>query len=78
MKVYHGSYTAIEKVDLSAGGKQKDFGRGFYVTNLPEQAKFWAKRIGGIKRGGEGVVTEFEYSGFITRDKPNSGFIMCV
>ncbi|MDR2970032.1 MAG: DUF3990 domain-containing protein [Tannerellaceae bacterium] len=41
-KVYHGSYTAIEKIDLSMGGMQRDFGRGFYVTNLLELAKIWA------------------------------------
>jgi hypothetical protein len=68
MKVYHGSYTAIEKVDLSLGGKQKDFGRGFYVTNLREQAETWATRIGSLKRGVGGVVTEFEYSEFMARD----------
>ena len=33
MKVYHGSYTAIEKIDLNRCEVGKDFGRGFYVTN---------------------------------------------
>jgi hypothetical protein len=67
MKVWHGSYTTIEKIDLSAGGKQRDFGHGFYVTNLREQAGVWATRIG-KGRGVSGVVTEFEYDEFMTRD----------
>jgi hypothetical protein len=67
MKVYHGSYTAIEKINLSMGGMQRDFGRGFYVTNLLEQANVWATRVG-KSRGVGGVVTEFEYDEFMTRD----------
>jgi hypothetical protein len=39
MKVWHGSYTTIEKIDLAFCEKGKDFGRGFYVTNLLEQAR---------------------------------------
>ena len=37
MKVYHGSDTAIEKIDLNRCEVGKDFGRGFYVTNLRKQ-----------------------------------------
>ncbi len=42
MIVYHGSYTEIKKVDLSKCEPNKDFGRGFYVTNIKEQAEVWA------------------------------------
>ncbi len=62
--VYHGSYAAIEEINLTYSSKKKDFGRGFYVTNLPEQARAWASRVG----KGRGVVTEFEYSEFMTRE----------
>ncbi len=65
--VYHGSYTAIEEVDLAYSGTGKDFGQGFYVTNLLEQARTWAKRIG-RDRGKHGVITEFEYSENRTRE----------
>ncbi len=67
MKVYHGSYTAIEKVDLSFCEPGKDFGQGFYVTNLPEQARVWASRIGGHKHV-KGVITEFEYNENMSRN----------
>jgi hypothetical protein len=46
MKVYHGSYTEIDKIDLFKGELARDFGQGFYVTNLYQQAKYWAKRKG--------------------------------
>lgn len=67
IKVYHGSYTTIEQVDLAYSKKSGDFGRGFYVTSLPEQAQTWAKRIGG-NMDVKGVITEFEYSEFVTRE----------
>ena len=32
MKLYHGSNTDIDSIDLSKGLKNKDFGKGFYLT----------------------------------------------
>ena len=58
MKVFHGSYIAIESIDLSKCQPNKDFGRGFYVTKLRKQAETWAEIIGGI-RAMAGVVSEF-------------------
>jgi hypothetical protein len=66
MKVYHGSYTEIEEIDLAFCRVGKDFGRGFYVTNLREQAEYWAKRMG-KKNHTEGVVTEFKLDENIVR-----------
>ena len=60
MKVYHGSYTAIDEIDLNFCEIGKDFGRGFYVTNLRKQAEFWAIRKG-KSRQTAGTVTEFEF-----------------
>jgi len=60
MKVYHGSYTEIETIDLSKGELQRDFGRGFYVTKLREQAEYWAKRKSNLKKT-KGIVTEFTF-----------------
>jgi hypothetical protein len=60
MKVYHGSYTAIDKIDFNRCEVGKDFGRGFYVTNLRKQAEIWATRKGKPKRT-TGVVTEFDF-----------------
>jgi hypothetical protein len=60
MKVYHGSYTAIENVDFNFCRKKRDFGKGFYVTKIYTQAEYWAARKG-EDNDSEGVVTEFEF-----------------
>ncbi len=46
MLVYHGSIVRVEKPMVKAGRANLDFGRGFYVTNIREQAIRWAKRLG--------------------------------
>ena len=61
MKVYHGSYIKIDKIDLSKSKPNKDFGRGFYVTKFRHHAEEWAKIIG-EKHGTDGFVSEFEFS----------------
>lgn len=38
LELYHGSNVAIDKIDLSKGHINKDFGKGFYLTTLPQQA----------------------------------------
>jgi hypothetical protein len=38
MKVYHGSSAEIIDIDLSKCEPYRDFGRGFYVTSIREQA----------------------------------------
>lgn len=43
--VYHGSYTKIEKIDLSLSRPNKDFGKGFYVTTDKKQAIKFAKLV---------------------------------
>jgi hypothetical protein len=63
MKVYHGSYAEIDIIDLSFCETGKDFGQGFYVTKLREQAEFWAKKKG-KRKGKSGVVTEYDIDMF--------------
>jgi len=60
MEVYHGSYAKIDKIDLSKGQINRDFGQGFYVTKFRKHAESWAEIIGG-KYGTQGFVTEFTY-----------------
>jgi hypothetical protein len=66
MKVYHGSYTTINEIELNLCEVGKDFGQGFYVTKLYKQAEFWSIRKGKIKRT-NGVVTEFDFNENICR-----------
>ena len=44
MILYHGSNLAIPKPDILHSRPYVDFGRGFYVTPLKEQAEQWCKR----------------------------------
>ena len=69
MKVYHGSYTEIDIIDLSFCDVGKDFGQGFYVTKLREQAEFWAKKKGEKYNGTSGFVTEYDFDEFFLRSR---------
>ncbi|MCL2074497.1 MAG: DUF3990 domain-containing protein [Marinilabiliaceae bacterium] len=60
MKVYHGSYTRIETINLSQAEENKDFGKGFYVTNIQKHAERWAERIA-REHNAAPVVTEFMF-----------------
>jgi len=44
MLLYHGSYLEIKSPQILAGKYAKDFGIGFYCTELREQAIRWASR----------------------------------
>lgn len=60
MRLYHGSNMMIENIDLSKCKPYKNFGRGFYLTEIKEQAEKMAGRTAAIY-GGEPTVTEFEF-----------------
>ena len=60
MRVYHGSYTRIDKIELAKCKPYKDFGKGFYVTKFRHHAENWANVLGD-KNDTQGFVTEFEY-----------------
>jgi len=67
MKLYHGSFVAIEKIDLNRCEVKRDFGKGFYVTKLEQQAKIWAIRKG-KDNNTKGIVTEFDFNENICRN----------
>lgn len=45
MILYHGSYTTVEVPDLKHSRKNVDFGAGFYVTSIYEQALKWSLKF---------------------------------
>ena len=55
MLLFHGSYAAVENIDLSMCMEGKDFGSGFYLTSSKVQAKgfirtsllYWNDQISG-------------------------------
>ncbi len=60
MILYHGSNIVIEQIDLAKCKPYKDFGQGFYLTKIKEQAFEMAKRTAKIY-GGEPVVNKFHF-----------------
>ena len=59
--LYHGSNLTIDKIDLSKGLIDKDFGKGFYLTDIRSQAEEMAKRRVRIVGNGEPTVTAFSF-----------------
>ena len=59
--LYHGSNVAISKVGLSKGLKDKDFGQGFYLTDILSQAESMAQRRVRIVGTGIPTVTLFSF-----------------
>ena len=57
MLLYHGSNTAIIAIDLEKCKPYKDFGRGFYLTRIEEQAQLMARRISSIYAGIPTITT---------------------
>lgn len=68
MILYHGSNTNITEIDLQKSKPNKDFGRGFYLSDTEEQAQ----RLGAFKvvlDGGQVVVNKFEFDESILNTK---------
>lgn len=59
MLLYHGSNTDIKVIDLAMCRPYKDFGKGFYLTVMKDQAELMAKRVARIY-GGSPVLNVFE------------------
>ncbi len=59
MILYHGSYLEIPQPDLVHSRANVDFGPGFYVTPIYEQAEKWCGRF--RRRGKDGVVSRFRF-----------------
>ena len=59
MRLYHGSNTDIKEINLEMCRPYKDFGRGFYLTVMEEQAEKMAKRVARIY-GGYPVLNIYE------------------
>lgn len=60
MHLYHGSNTDIAKIELSKYRPYKDFGQGFYLTVLKEQAEKMASRVARIY-GGSPVINVYDF-----------------
>ena len=59
MRLYHGSNTDIKEINLAMCRPYKDFGRGFYLTVMKDQAEKMASRVARIY-GGSPVLNIYE------------------
>lgn len=69
MTLYHGSNVAIEKIDLSLCKPYKDFGKGFYLTDIKSQAESMAFRRVRLSGAGSPIVTQYAFDEALFDDK---------
>lgn len=62
MIVFHGSNQIVKNPDLSHSFKNLDFGKGFYVTSVREQAERWARRKADFETGTNPILNIYELS----------------
>ena len=56
MFLFHGSNVVVEVPQILENGFYKDFGYGFYCTNIEKQAKRWA-----LTRRRNHIVNKYAY-----------------
>ena len=59
MRLYHGSNIAIDNINLAMCRPYKDFGQGFYLTDIEKQAEKMAIRVARIY-GEKPIVNIYE------------------
>lgn len=60
MRLYHGTNVDFDRIDVAKSKAYKDFGQGFYLTDIRTQAEEWAKKKTEIF-GGTPVLQEYEF-----------------
>ena len=58
MRVYHGSTVIVDAPLVGAGRRNLDFGLGFYVTDLEQQAVSWATRP--VNSGKPNILNKYD------------------
>ena len=60
MKLYHGTNVDFDEIDLTKSNKYKDFGQGFYLTDIRSQAEELAAKKSRLF-GGYPIIQEYEF-----------------
>lgn len=68
MIVYHGSTIVVNNPIAAAGRERLDFGKGFYITDIQDQAEAWAKRMHRIRQK-PGIVNVYELDMDLIKNK---------
>lgn len=67
MKLYHGTNMDFREIDLAKSNKFKDFGQGFYLTDIRQQAVELSQKRA-IRDGGLPIVQEYEFDESLLND----------
>ena len=59
--LYHGSFVSVESPLVGVGRRELDFGPGFYVTTLREQAERWARRVCVVRAVNTPVISIYQF-----------------
>ena len=62
MIVYHGSSEIVKTPDVAHSYRALDFGKGFYVTSVREQAERWARRKSYLTGKNKAIVNCYQFS----------------
>lgn len=60
MRLYHGTNVEFDVIDLTKSNKYKDFGQGFYLTDIRSQAEELAAKKSRLF-GGYPIIQEYEF-----------------
>lgn len=60
MRLYHGTNVDFDVIDLTRSNKYKDFGQGFYLTDIRSQAEELAAKKSRLF-GGYPIIQEYEF-----------------
>ncbi len=60
MMLYHGTNVDFDVIDLTMSNKYKDFGQGFYLTDIRSQAEELAAKKSRLF-GGYPIIQEYEF-----------------
>lgn len=58
MRLYHTSTVVVERPDIYHSREYLDFGKGFYLTSLPEQAEKYGQRY--LRKGESAYMCVYE------------------
>lgn len=84
LTVYHGSTVQVTAPIAKAGRENLDFGQGFYITDIREQAERWASRIvqandrviDTVEAYMNGMMTVEMALGQLSQHQPNNQFCL--
>ena len=66
--LYHGSNVSIDTIDLDRCHPDKDFGKGYYLTDIRSQAETMALRRTRIAGEGTPTLTSYEFDDGLLRN----------